>query len=148
MIFQKNYWHQIINTPAWNNWAGYSFENICLKHVHQIIKSLQLDNIVCLPSSWRFTPPKGSTNHGAQIDLLLDRTDNAVTICEIKYSRNPYRLDKQEAKNILNKADAFQNKTKSKKQMFIALISNQEIKPSLWLDDVADAVVTLEDLFT
>lgn len=145
--FPKNHWHNIVNTPAWNSWAGYSFEGICIKHFTQIQSALHLDNVLSLPSSWRYVPPKGQTMQGAQIDLLLDRDDDAITICEIKYSANTYRLEKADALNIDNKIDVFKKITKTKKQLFVALITTEGVKPSLWLEDVVDQVVTLEDLF-
>ncbi len=145
--FPRHHWHNILNTPAWNSWAGYSFEGICMKHFQEIQAALHLDRIVTLPSSWRYMPEKGVSDQGAQIDLLLDRSDDAITICEIKYSVSPYRLEKSEALNIDNKVEKFKKMTKTKKQIFVALITTQGVKPSIWLDDVVNQVVTLENFF-
>jgi len=144
--FPKQYWHNIANTPAWNSWAGYSFEGICIKHFRQIQKALGLDNMLALPSGWRYFPLKGQSEQGAQIDLLFDREDEAITLCEIKYSTNAYRLDKAAAVNIDNKVEKFKKITKTRKQIFVALIA-PEAQPSLWLEEVVHQVVTLRDLF-
>lgn len=146
--FPQHHWHNIGNTSAWNSWAGYSFEGICMKHFHQIQAALHLDRVLALPSSWRYLPPKGqSEQHGAQIDLLLDRNDDAITICEIKYSTIPYKLEKSAALNLINKIEKFKHITKTQKQIFVALVTTLGIKPSLWLEDTVHQVVTLEDLF-
>lgn len=145
--FPKNHWHNIVNTAAWNSWAGYSFEGICMKHFSQIQTTLHLDNILTFPSSWRYLPKKGQRDFGAQIDLLLDRNDKAITICEIKYSADKYRLEKSDAINIENKIEKFKEITKTPKQIFVALITTQGVKPSLWLEGLVSQIVTLEDLF-
>jgi uncharacterized protein len=146
--FPQHHWHNIGNTSAWNSWAGYSFEGICMKHFHQIQSALHLDRVLAFPSSWRYLPTKGqSDEQGAQIDLLLDRNDDAITICEIKYSTTPYKLEKSAALNLINKVEKFKQITKTKKQIFVALVTTLSVKPSLWLEDTVHQVITLEDLF-
>ncbi len=65
-----------------------------MKHVDRIIKSLGIANLAEEIGSWRFIPEKGSKERGAQIDLLIDRTDNCINICEIKFSGNRFSIDK------------------------------------------------------
>ena len=126
--------------------AGYTFENICLKHANLILTTLGLANTHCRISSWQYTPKKGSKENGAQIDLLFDRADDCITICEIKYSNTAYKLDKSNAKNILNKIDTFEKITQTKKQIFCALITTHGTKPSIWHDDIINQDISLEDL--
>ena len=145
--FPSNYWSNILTTPKWQSWAGYSFEGICMKHVDQIQKALHFENTVAMPSSWRYCPNRRSDEQGAQIDLLFDRNDDAITLCEIRYSKQEYHLDKASAKNISNKADQFRAQTKTKKQIFVTLITTYGVKQSLWLDEIIDSVLTLESLF-
>jgi len=71
--FPQNYWHSVTSTPEWHSWAGYSFEGVCMKHFQKIITALNLHNITAMPSTWRYSPKKGSADRGAQIDLLLDK---------------------------------------------------------------------------
>jgi Holliday junction resolvasome RuvABC DNA-binding subunit len=63
-----------------------------------------------------------------QIDLLFDRQDNAVTLCEIKYRANKYVVDKADAKDLQRKMNVFQFKTKTSKQLFLALITVNGVK--------------------
>ena len=94
------YWQGIQSTPAWHSWAGYAFEAICYKHLSQIRKKLNIPP-TAIATSWRYIPRKKSLDNGAQIDLLFDRMDGAVTICEIKYSAKPFVINKQYAKNLV-----------------------------------------------
>ena len=62
VITLKNtaYWAGVSNTPAWYNWAGYAFENFCLKHIDHIMRALGIEHIPCKIGSWRHAPPRKS----------------------------------------------------------------------------------------
>lgn len=144
---QPNYWKLCTKSSHWLSWTGYAFESVCLKHLPQILRALRLDSIACEIGNWRFIPTKGSKETGVQIDLLFDRQDNTVTLCEIKYSTNKYVIDKAYAKDLQSKLDVFQYKTKTPKQLLLAFISVNGVKKNLWSDDLITNEVDLEDLF-
>lgn len=143
----KGYWQSKHHAHGWYSWAGYSFETICIKHAEQIRKALGIQNIGCTVASWRYLPKKGEKIDGAQIDLLFDRDDDAITICEVKFSNKEYVIDKAYAKNLLKKMELFESRTKTKKQLFLAMIVASGLKANLWSEDLVNAVVVLEDLF-
>ena len=140
------YWDKIKKQPAWNSWAGYGFESICYEHLAQISSALNLSP-TAIPNTWRYVPTKGSQELGAQIDLLFDRDDDAITVCEIKYTDKPFVIDKEYAAKLLNKVKVFKDKTRTKKQIFIAMISANGIKKTIYSEELISGVVTLEDLF-
>ncbi len=144
---QPNYWKLCTRNPKWLSWTGYAFESVCLKHLPQILKALRLDSIACEIGNWRFIPKKGSKETGVQIDLLFDRQDNAITLCEIKYSVNKYVIDKPYAKNLQCKLDVFQSKTKTSKQIFLVLITVNGVKKNLLSEELVTNQVDLKDLF-
>ena len=144
---EPGYWQSTQETPAWYSWSGYAFEAICYKHLSQIRKKLQIP-LTAIANSWRYVSQAQSKEEGAQIDLLFDRKDNAITLCEIKYSEQPFVIDKQYAKNLLNKKTVFVEKTRTKKQIFIAMIAANGIKDTLYSEEYISAVATLDDLFT
>lgn len=144
---QHNYWKSCFRKSQWATWAGYAFESLCLKHLPQILKSLDLESTPCVIGSWRFTPKKGSKDAGAQIDLLFDRHDNAVTLCEIKYSSTKYAIDKSYAKELIRKMDVFKERTGTNKQLFMAFITTMGVKKGLWGKEAVSDEVTLRDLF-
>jgi len=143
---EKGNWQEMQNTPAWNSWLGYAFEAICYKHISQIRRKLSISP-TAIANSWRYIPKKEPNESGAQIDLLFDRRDDSITLCEIKYSDKPFVINKQYAKNLLNKKEIFVVKTRTKKQIFIAMIASSGIKVNLYADDLISGVVTLDDLF-
>jgi uncharacterized protein len=143
--FPNDYWITISQSQSYRAWAGYAFESLCMKHVDQIIKAAKIKSANII-DSWRFIPRK-HLETGAQIDLLIDRNDDAITICEIKYTEEPFVIDKQYAKNLQNKIHVFQTITKTKKHIFLILISANGIKPTMYSEELISGVVTLDDLF-
>lgn len=142
----EGYWAQLHNTPSWQSWSGLTFETICYKHAHFIARALNLTP-AALPYTWRYIPSKGSNESGAQIDLLFDRQDQAITLCEIKFNQTPYTFSKQDAINMEQKKAIFLEKTKIKKQVFFALICANGVKNNAYIDVYIDQVITLDALF-
>lgn len=142
----KGYWEKNQDSPAWYSWAGYTFESICYKHLAEINIALNLSPSA-IPTTWRYVPRKGREEQGAQIDLLFVRDDDAITVCEIKYTREPFVIDKKYAENLRRKIEVFKGKTKTTKQIFLSFISANGIKSSLYSEEMVDSVAILEDLF-
>ena len=140
------YWDKIKIKPAWNAWSGLAFEAVCYEHLPQITKALNLSP-TAIPSTWRYIPTKNSDENGAQIDLLFDRDDDSITICEIKYSGKPFTITKEYAGKLLNKLEVFRRVTRTKKQLFIVFIASSGIKKNKYSDTLLSGVVTLDDLF-
>lgn len=76
----RGYWERKQLSASWHSWAGYAFEAICYEHLSQIRAKLKLSP-TAIPRTWRYVPIKGSKEQGAQIDLLFDRDDDAITQC-------------------------------------------------------------------
>lgn len=144
---QANYWQTLRKTPAWQSWAGFSYESICLKHLNKIVKALQIDDVAFIASSWYHYTKPSKQGRGAQIDLLFDREDDAITLCEIKHTSSKLIIDKPLAKQLLQKIQVFEEQTKTKKAIFLALITTHGIKPNVWSEDLISHVVELSDLF-
>ena len=142
----KNYWQAQAATPAWVSWAGYAFEAICYKHVSTIREVLGIEAGAEV-GTWRQVSKKGAVDSGAQIDLLFDRKDDSMTICEIKYSKEPFIIDKQYAANLLNKIEVYKKHTSTHKQIFIAMISVNGLKQTMYSEELISNIITLDDLF-
>lgn len=140
------YWLSKTKSPGYKSWAGYSFESVCYKHIAQIRRALHIDTGAEV-GSWRYAPRKPG-QIGTQIDLLFDRSDHVITICEIKFSEQTYVIDKLYAKNILNKLEIYQRQTGTKKQLFFAMITANGLKPTMYSEELVNGgVVLLDDLF-
>ena len=127
-------------------WSGYAFEAVCYKHIENIRIAMHIP-VTANFGTWKYAPLKGSTENGAQIDLLFDRDDGVITLCEIKYSDTPFEIDKQYAKILLNKVETFKKQSKTDKQIFIGMITASGLKPTMYSDDLIVNKVSLSDLY-
>lgn len=143
---QSQYWSHQQKTPRFSAWSGYAFESVCHKHIIQILKTLKIENISQGISTWKYQAQNKQTD-GTQIDLLIDRTDQTINLCEIKYSQKPFLVDKYTAKSLVNKMDIFESRARPKKQLLLCLITSPSLKKNAWSDELIDGVVELKDLF-
>lgn len=140
------YWQELQTSSGWHSWAGYAFEAMVFKHITQVRKALNLPP-TAIADTWNYTPLKNSDVDGAQIDLLFHRRDNAITLCEIKFSANQFHIEKQYARELMKKTDIYIKHTKTKKQIFWTIISANGLVNNIYAEDLIDHVVTLDDLF-
>lgn len=147
----KGYWQALQSSPAWYSWSGYAFEAIVYKHLSQVRKKLTIPPIA-IAHSWRYVPKSHSKSQeesqGAQIDLLFDRNDDSITLCEIKFTAQAFTIDKAYAAQLIRKQDVFAKRTQTKKQLFTAMVSASGLRDNLYADDLIAGVVTLDDLYT
>jgi uncharacterized protein len=118
---KKGMFINLMRSPKWNSWCGYAFENVCFYHLPQIEQKLGIQSIYSETSSYfsRGTDEK----KGFQIDLLIDRADKVINICEIKFYDASFTITKEYADQIRNKLALFKEETKTKKLLFFTMIS-------------------------
>jgi AAA+ ATPase superfamily predicted ATPase len=113
-----NSWLKYIRTPSYNTWRGYAFELVCMCHIDKIKSVLGISGVESMVYAWRSKAKKG----GAQIDLLIDREDHVINLCEIKYSETPFSIDADYRKNLENKLHVFADETGTKKALHLTMI--------------------------
>lgn len=145
---EPHFWSNNIDLPSRRAWAGYTFEQLCLCHIEQIRKSIGVSGVQCDVSSWfsREKIEKDAAGRGAQIDLLIDRRDRVISICEMKFSINEYTIDKDFDEILRNKIDAFRRETKTRKAIQTVIVTTYGLKKNMYANRV-QSVVTLDDLF-
>ena len=143
----RSYWQAKSKTPAVLAWAGYAFEIICLKHVDKIRLALDLEGIACEVGSWRFVAKKGSRESGAQVDLLFDREDGVVTLCEIKYSDKLFVVEKGYAKDLAHKIAVFEKHRLTDKRVELVMITFAGMRDTIWSEDLIVNDVIFEELY-
>ena len=142
----EGYWNAKAQTPAWRSWSGLAFEAICHKHVAQIRRALKIDADAQI-GSWRYIPKTKKDGRGAQVDLLFDRNDDVITLCEIKHSDKPFVIDKDYAENLRMKKEIYTCQTHTKKDIFLAMIASSGIKNNSYSAELISQRADLEDLF-
>jgi len=140
-------WSSVRGSASYLIWGGMAFEAVCLKHVDQIKNALGLKGISTRESSWRYLPSKSMKDDGAQIDLLIDRDDHSINICEIKFYTGELTISKSYAGELQQKLDVFQQKVKPKKALFLTLITTYGVKENIHSDNLVKKSLTTDALF-
>lgn len=139
-----SYWEGIQGTPAFFSWSGYAFEGICFKHIDKILKALELTVVAQGMSSWNYRGPDG----GAQIDLVIKRSDRAYNLCEIKLTNSPFQMTKEYAEKLRLKKELFRQHTKTNASLFTTLITTYGAIENSHYYSAVDSQLTMDALFT
>ena len=132
-----------------NAWMGYAFEQVCLHHIDQIKIKLGISGILSNVYAWSSAPfvdNNGNEWSGGQIDLIIDRSDNVMNLCEIKYSQDTYSIDKAYADIIRQRMELFRKTQKTKKDLRCTFITMYGVEKNNHSDIVSNEV-EMNDLF-
>lgn len=141
----SEYWQKQSTGQRWKVWAGLAFEDVCFKHIYAIKKALGISGVITKESSWF---QKGSSKgSGFQIDLIIDRNDACITLCEIKFHEGPFGITKQYANALQQKKQLFKQTTGTRKAVFISMITAEGIRQNEYSTGLVDSEVKLADLF-
>ena len=135
-------WNNFFDTPTYYTWCGLAFEKVCLQHTKQIKKALGISGISSSDYSWY----SKKTKPGVQIDLLIDRKDDVINVCEEKYSKNEFTIDASYEKELIHKLETFRSETGTKKALWLTMISFSGIKKNSHSNIIVNNI-TADDLF-
>lgn len=138
------FWTHSLNSPRYRTWSGYAFEMLCLNHITQIKKALGISGIQSRACCWVWK--NDGASKGAQIDLVIDRADQTVNICEMKYAKSAYEITKSDDESFDHKMSVFLQQTKTKKSLMLTLITSFGIAKNKYSGHIQNQVV-IEDLF-
>jgi len=141
----ENYWTNNIQSPVRRAWSGLAFEHVCFQHVPQIKKALGISGVSTIVYSWK-CGPNDAYEQGAQIDMLIDRADRVVNLCEIKFAEEEYVIDKSYDMNLRNKIGQFVYNTKTRRAIYLTMITPYGVSHNSYWGNI-QCEVTAEDLF-
>lgn len=139
-------WLKAISGQSWKSWSGNAFESICMKHIPHLKKAMGIQALYTEDSVWRYQP-NTKAEKGAQIDLLLDRNDSCITICEMKFSAKPFEISKAYASELKNKLDVFQEQSKTRKTLFLTMITTFGLKNADRFPGLVQSEINMDALF-
>ncbi len=138
----QNYWSNRQNKPQVLAWQGLTFELVSLVHLEQIKRSLGISGIATRSCSWRSSCDARKT----QIDLLIDRDDRIINLCEMKFSQGPFVIDKAYEMRIRERISLFKAETKTRKGVAVTFVTTFGVMPNPH-SGIVQNQVTLDDLF-
>ncbi len=139
----KGAWLEQSKSPRWCAWSGYAFEYICRYHIENIKKALGISGVYTEISNWK----NKSSKNGAQIDLIIDRSDRVINICEMKFSVSSFTIDKAYAENLRNKIAVFREETKTKKTLFLTMVTTFGLKQNEYAMQLVNESLDISALF-
>jgi hypothetical protein len=145
----EHLWSKLAGKGPMTAWSGYAFEQVCLHHISQIKQALSIGGIISNIHSWNCRPfidKNGTSWKGGQIDLLIDRADEVISICEIKYVSDKYVIDADYEKKLASRATLFRQVTKTKKALHHTFITTYGVSKNLH-SGIVQSEVIMEDLF-
>lgn len=140
---EQDNWITYIDSPKYRTWSGYAFEQAALYHLPQIKNALGISGVQTTVSSWRSM----SKDSGAQVDLVIDRRDRVINLCEMKFSINPFLIDNKYARELRNKIGAFKQETDTRKSVFLTLITTFGLKINEHSAGLVQNDLTMDALF-
>lgn len=141
-IVEEHFWTRNVASSNVKVWYGLAFEKVCKAHVKEIKKALGIASVSTEYYSWR----SKTSDVGAQIDIIIDRADNTINLCEVKYCDHEYHLDKDEFFRITHRIEAFQTETETKSSIIPTMITTFGLSKGMYNDQIP-VQLTMDDLF-
>ncbi len=138
-------WQRLSQTQTFKSWRGYAFENVCLNHIPQIKKALRISGIYSQSSSFYFKGNEYRT--GIQVDLLIDRNDQTINICELKFYDSPFSITKDYALKLRTKLATFKEVSQTRKHLFLTFITAYGLAENKYSLGLVDNDFGLDILF-
>lgn len=140
----EHFWSNSYNSPIRAAWTGLAFERVCSQHIPQIKQAMGIAGVATQCYSWK--AKGGMHSSGAQIDMVLDRSDNIINICEIKFSKGEYTITKDYAMSLNNKVQRFIDDTKTKKSILLTMITTNGVTHNEYWNQIQKEI-TANELF-
>lgn len=134
----ENHWQNMIDSPSRRAWSGYSFEQLCLHHIRQIKQKLGITGVQSDVCAWK--------GEDGQIDLLIDRRDQTINLCEMKFSQSEFEITKQYDEHLRSRTESFRSATKTRKALHQTFVTTYGLKQNIYSGNIQSEVV-LDDLF-
>jgi len=141
-VDSENFWSSFTDNASHRAWSGYAFEQVCLAHISQIKKALGISGVHTNVSSWI----SHSNGKGAQIDLVIDRADRVINLCEAKFTKGPFEINRTYDLDLRSKIEIFRNETKTKKALHLTMITTYGVKPGKYAG-LVQSEVRMDELF-
>lgn len=145
----EHYWSNIAKTGKNTSWSGYAFEQVALNHLSMVKKKLGISGVMTNTCSWAVKPfvdKDGGSWNGAQIDMVIDRNDSFINLCEMKYSNDEYVITNEYETTLRERMGCFRQVTKTKKSLLNTFITTYGVKKNKY-SGIVDSEIILDDLF-
>lgn len=142
----ERYWENSAGSGGRSAWCGLAFERVCLEHVPQIKRALGISGVITEVGAWSCKADSDNGVYGSQVDLLIDRRDQIVNLCEMKFAADDFAITKSVEESLRHKVSDFKALTKTRSAVHVTLVTTYGVKEGKYSGAV-QSVVTSDDLF-
>ena len=136
------FWSDSQLLPSIQSWRGFSFEGVCFTHIASIKRALGITGVRTNQAPWR----SKMSDPAVQLDLVIDRADRVINLCEMKFSINDFEVTKKYDAELRNKVATFIEETKCRKSIYTTLVTTYGLKRNIY-SGFFQNVITMDDLF-
>lgn len=144
----EHYWTNQ-NDHSRENWEGHAFEMVCLHHIPEIKHRLGISGVLTNAYSWTtkaIVDKDGNSWKKAQIDLLLERADGHINVCEMKFSKSEYRITEAYDKRLRERVETFVHHTHTTATMLSTFVTTYGLACNEYAGHVQSQIM-MDDLF-
>lgn len=139
---RRGFWIDAVDSPERHAWEGLAFERVCMLHEDALRCALGISGVATEISAWRSEQKKG----GAQIDLLIDRRDDVINVCEMKFASDVYEISESYEKKLRHKLNLFKEESSTRKSIHLTLVTTFGIKRNTH-SGIVQSEIKMDDLF-
>ncbi len=110
-----------------------------MKHSKEIKRALKIEGIASKNYTW--------SNPNAQVDMVIDRDDNWVNLCEMKFHNDEFTIDANYTKKLETKKKEYKTHKAGKKGIYITMVTTHGIKPNKYSTAIVDHDLRMNCLF-
>lgn len=143
-INDYHYWENVLSSRQISTWVGLAFEQVCRNHIDSIKRGLGISGVATRQSSLIIRGDGQRT--GTQVDLVLERADRIVNLCEMKFSAAEFMVEKDYDITLRNRIERVRELLKKQQTLFLTLITTYGLKYNSY-SGIFQKVLTLDDLF-
>lgn len=134
----RNHWLRLQDMPTYTAWSGLAFERICFAHQQQIKNALGISGVVSTTYGYR--------DSNMQIDMVIDRSDGIIDLCEMKFTKHKFTIDEAYDEILLTRKELFEKKIKNAKSVHLVMVTSNGITENSYSYDIQNSI-TANDLF-
>ncbi len=142
----EHFWSNSLDNPSRRAWTGLAFEQLCKEHIPQIKRRLGISGVLSAEYVWQTRGDAELGIPGTQIDLIIERRDRVINLCEMKFSVEEYMIDKTYDALLRNKMESFRRMANSRASLQITMITTYGVRRNMYSGWIQSQVV-LDDLF-
>ncbi len=146
-VKDPEWWTHHLDDPGVAAWMGLTFELVCIRHHMQIKKALGISGMGTAVYTWKCAPDPERLLPGAQVDMVIERADRYIHLCEMKFSVGEYDITKEYDGKLRERMRVFKLVSGTKQPVVNTFVTTFGLGLSSRVRSIVHSEVTMDQLF-